>query len=112
MKTEYRNWKRYPVARGRIRASWLTREGAARETDVRVVNVSRRGLAIQVPEAMPAAAIVRLRSAQQSLHGPAVVRYCKFSGTGYLAGVEFQPPNEWTAPDDAASENGTVSLWW
>lgn len=90
----------------------MDREGTLREAEVRVVNISRRGLALQVPEAVPQAAIVRLRSAQQSLHGPAVVRYCKFSGAGYLAGVEFQSPNEWKAPDQPGDGSVPISLWW
>ena len=78
------------------------------ETEARVLNISRIGIAIQLPEPLPELANVRLKSTAHGLDGSGVVRRCKFTGLHYVVGLDFEDV-VWTPPPGPAPAFTTLS---
>lgn len=109
MKAELRRYKRYLVSRSEIRVSWLNREGQVRVADVKVFNISERGLSVSLPEPLARFSVLKLKSVFYSLDGTAVVRNCRFGPMRSLLGLELLAPAVLTPPPEPASAPSPLS---
>ena len=101
-----RKHRRYKVdsVDAALRVAWLDLRGNVRMDEVRVIDVCERGLGLELPEPAKPNSAVWLQSDQHGLSDPAVVRYCRKSGSQYVAGIEFTGELCWTPPEELPQE--------
>ena len=97
---ERRRYRRYQVHNSVLRASWLDMTGNLKVAqNVRVLNVSEGGMALELPEKPLPTSMVRFESEKFRLRGSGAVRHSQKIGMGWLVGVEFANGLRWCAPD-------------
>ena len=74
---------------------WKDRSGQEKFAKARSLDISERGMRIEVPEPLEKQAYVTLRSSALSLQGTASVRSCTRLGAKYLVGLEFSGGLKW-----------------
>src|SRR2546421_7827139 len=99
-----RGSRRYTVETTLLRVSWLDVNGLWRMSYAPAINISEMGIAVELPEAPPVLARVRLRSDKHRLMGKGLVRHCEPLRTHYLVGIEFTGSLRWQAPQDSVFE--------
>jgi hypothetical protein len=102
---EQREHRRYAVAGTFLRVTWLDANGDVRMEDgARAIDVSERGMAVQLPASALLLSRVRLESREGDLLGHGKVRYCRARGPVYMVGIEFTGALRWIAPEGPVSE--------
>ena len=104
---ELRQSRRFAVDAGILDVSWLDKTGKMRNTRTQALNISSKGMAIQLPEAvMPL--LVRFESERFKVKGAGNVRFCRRIGAKYIVGLEFTEGLVWNAPQDNVKEPITL----
>ena len=80
---------------GLVEVTWKDRFGQEKFAKARSLDVSEKGMRIEMPEALERQNYVTIRSNALSLHGTASVRSCTRKGTKYLIGLEFSGGLKW-----------------
>jgi len=80
---------------GLVEVTWKDRFGQEKFAKARSLDVSEKGMRIEMPEALERQNYVTIRSNALSLHGTASVRSCTRKGTKYLIGLEFSGGLQW-----------------
>jgi hypothetical protein len=102
---DQREHRRYAVAETFLRVTWLDANGDVRiENGARPIDISERGMAVQLPEAALLLSRVRLESEKGELLGHGKVRYCRPVGEKYIVGIEFADSLRWSAPEGPINE--------
>ena len=78
-----------------VEVTWKDRLGQEKFAKARSLDVSEKGMRVEMPEALEKQNYVTLRSNSLSLHGTASVRSCVRKGTKYLVGLEFSGGLRW-----------------
>src|SRR5437867_1704404 len=100
-----REHRRYAVAETTIGVTWLNTNGDVKtENGAQPMNVSERGMAVQLPEAALLLSRVRLEAGNGELLGYGKVRHCRPAGANYIVGIEFTDALSWRAPEDPINE--------
>ncbi len=83
---------------------WRDTRGDNKFATVRAVDISKCGIRLQMPEALPLHAYVTLRATKLGLLGNASVRYCRRTAASKFAvGAEFTAGLQWR---EASAEPG------
>jgi hypothetical protein len=102
---DQREHRRYAVAGTFLRVTWLDANGDVRiEDGARALDISERGMAMQLPASALLLSQVRLESEQGELLGHGKVRYCRARGPAYMVGIEFTGELRWIAPEGPVTE--------
>src|SRR5437762_13600352 len=97
---DLRQHHRFAVAATLLRVTWLDINGDLKiENHARPIDVSEKGIAVQLPEAALLLSRVRLESESGEALGHGKVRYCRPSGAQYVVGIEFSDSLCWRAPE-------------
>jgi hypothetical protein len=100
-----REHRRYAVAETFLRVTWLDDKGDLRtESGARPIDVSERGMAVQLPDPALLLSRVRMETANGELLGHGKIRSCKPVGTKYIVGIEFTDSLRWSAPEGPITE--------
>lgn len=73
----------------RIRICWRDPRGDVRYATAKCLNISERGISVELVEAVEVCSYVSLQSEKLDLAGTAAVRYCRRKAGKYLVGLEF-----------------------
>src|SRR5947209_4104396 len=95
---------RYLVANGVLRVSWLDKNSRLKMAQVRVLNISERGMTIELPEEPQVNTHIRLQSEKHKVEGSAAVRHSRRVGGKYIIGVEFMDGLRWRPPEGDVHE--------
>ena len=101
---EKRASRRYTVAPEFPKASWMSVKGDLRTDDIRVLNVSESGMALELPERPQDGTQIWLRHEKHHLDCYLLVRHCYEHGRKFVVGVQFTEGLHWTPPPDGVSE--------
>lgn len=100
-----REHRRYAVAETSLRVTWLDDKGDLRtENGARPIDVSEKGMAVELPDAALLLSRIRLESGEGKLLGHGKVRSSKPEGEKYIVGIEFTDSLRWNAPEGPIAE--------
>lgn len=98
-KGEIRRNERVPQG-APVQVSWTDRLGNEKFANTEILDVSKAGMRVKVPESLAEHTLVTLRSERLALHGRASVRSCDRQGAKYLVGLEFIGGLSWKPPSE------------
>src|SRR5262245_43539186 len=100
---DQRQHRRYALDSVLLQVSWLDLHGKMKTARTRALNISERGMALELPEAaMPL--LMRFQSERFKLRGTGSVRYCRRSGSKFIVGLEFTDGLGWRPPSGEVNE--------
>ncbi len=73
-----------------IEITWEEQAGVKRHSLGHCLDVSARGLKMEIPEAIEISTVVRFRVVHTNLTGSAWVRHCTATGSRHTIGLEFR----------------------
>jgi PilZ domain len=99
-----RRHRRYEVANTILRVSWLDVKGQLKMAQVKVLNVSEAGMALEMPEAPMNGSMIRFQSEKHKLVGAGALRHCRKINSKFVIGIEFTDGLKWCPPPDSIQE--------
>jgi hypothetical protein len=109
-RNDLRRTPRYSVAGETIRVCWLGLDDTLKLVQhARVINISERGMAVEIPEPAKLMTRVKLEAEKHHLLGEGTVRHCHRAGVQYVIGVEFVDGLRWRAPEPPVIEPVSLS---
>lgn len=99
-----RRHRRYAVENSSLRVSWLDGKSQLKMAQVKVLNVSEGGMALEMPEAPMTGSMIRFQSEKHKLVGSGALRHCRRVGSKFIIGIEFSDGLKWYPPPDPVEE--------
>jgi hypothetical protein len=96
---ELRRYHREFVA-GKVRVNWMDSHGRSFGQLARCLDISRRGLKLEVDSRVDPGTLVNVESKDFKIAGIAEIRYCRPKGLKYVIGIQYQGGLEWRVPGD------------
>ena len=96
---DLRKHRRYTIQGGVMRASWLDPSGQLKMAMVRVLNISKGGCALELPEPPQPNSLVRIQIDRLRIGGTAQVKHARRLGSKYVVGLEFKHGIGWDPPE-------------
>jgi hypothetical protein len=96
---------RVPGGGAMVRAFWLEAEGQMRSDLVRVLNISKRGISLELASAPAVSSVVRIQGDRIGLNGKATIRHVWRSGSKFIVGAEYELGTEWRSAPPEEPEN-------
>jgi hypothetical protein len=85
-----------------VRLAWRDPRGDVKYASAKCLNVSERGISVELVEPVEVRSYVNLQSEKLKLTGTAAVRYCRRNAGKYLVGLEFSAGLRCSAVPEAA----------
>jgi hypothetical protein len=93
---------------GRVQLEWSDAVRGRQVVSARVIDISKNGMKVAVPNAITRGTYVRIKCKDYALAGMAGVKHCSPEKMGYQAGLEFSG-FEWRVPEEHATEENGLS---
>lgn len=94
--------ERFPGRGASVRAFWLESDGKMKSDFARVLNVSRRGVALELSGNPLRNSTIRIEGERIGVKGTATIRHIWRSGAKYVVGAEMDKVMAWKEPVPAA----------